>query len=104
MKRSRYVLEEKIYKQFIEQIKELKKIYERDVKEREERENQLVECLKGVYTALMEQIKKEEVERELNEKGFLTVVEQVISRIVEYWLPLILNILVLSFLNSIISL
>jgi hypothetical protein len=43
-----------------------------------------VECLKGVYTSLMEQVRKEEVEREQNEKGFLTVVEQVIGRIVEY--------------------
>jgi hypothetical protein len=30
----------------------------------------------------MEQVRKEEVEREQNEKGFLTVVEQVIGRIV----------------------
>ena len=84
MKKSRYLLEEKIYKQFIEQIKELRKIYERDLREREERENQLVECLKGVYMSLMEQVRKEEMEREQNEKGFLTVVEQVISRIVDY--------------------
>ncbi len=45
----------------------------------------MVECLKGVYTSLMEQVKKEEMEREQSEKGFLTVVEQVIARIVDYW-------------------
>lgn len=41
----------------------------------------------------MEQVRKEEVEREQNEKGFLTVVEQVIGRIVEYWLEVVVMLI-----------
>ena len=83
MRRTRLQLEDKISKQFNDQIADLKSVFAKTIKIREEKELKILELLKNVYRKHMESIKKEDNERQSNEKMFLTVIEQLIDRITE---------------------
>lgn len=83
MRRNRAELEDKIFRQFNDQIRDLKTVFQKTVRQREERELKILEMLKTVYKKHSESIQSEEVNREASEKMFLTVIEQLIDRITE---------------------
>lgn len=56
LKRSRLDVEGKINKQFMEQIRQLKRIFEKDVREREEKENNIIASLKVMYKSALSSI------------------------------------------------
>lgn len=63
LRKTRIELEQKITKQFFDQIKELKRIFEVDIHEREEREGKSIASLKNLYKHAMERIYAQEKER-----------------------------------------
>ena len=77
----RQEIESKIYEQFLEQILELKKIFEAEKGERVENHEQTLVLLKGVYNRLVERLKEEQNQREKNEALVLKVVEQLVGQI-----------------------
>lgn len=67
----------------MEQLRELKQIFEADMRERDEKEKQAMAALKRIYKTTMDSLSVEEAERSSNEKMLLGVVEQLINRIME---------------------
>jgi hypothetical protein len=83
LRRSRAELEERIARQFNDQVRDLKRIFEQDVREREEKEGRSMAALKGLYKGAMERIYSEERQREESEKMLMAVVEQLVTHIID---------------------
>lgn len=74
-------LEAKIVEQFMEQIQELREIFEDEKKQRECKEEELVLAINTIAKEIDEAIKKQKEEREKNEENILELVEKVIERL-----------------------
>ena len=57
MRKNRADLEEKIFKQFNDQLRDLKVVFNKTIKNREERELKILEMLKDVYKRHSESIR-----------------------------------------------
>lgn len=81
-------LEAKILEQFMEQIQELREIFEDEKKQREAKEEELVLAINTIAKEIDDALKKQKDEREKNEESILELVEKVIERlksdIIEY--------------------
>ncbi|CAD8186400.1 unnamed protein product [Paramecium octaurelia] len=74
-------VEEKIYHQFVEQLNDLRSLFEKEKKEREIKEEEIVESLREISNRIQEQLKKTRGEREKTEETLVTLVEKVIEKL-----------------------
>ena len=74
-------LEAKIVEQFMEQVQELRDIFEEERKQREAKEEELVTAVNAVAREVDDGVRKQKDERERNEENILELVEKVIERL-----------------------
>ncbi|CAD8152356.1 unnamed protein product [Paramecium octaurelia] len=74
-------VEEKIYHQFVEQLNDLRLLFEKEKKEREIKEEEIIENLREISNRIQDQLRKTRGERERTKETLVTLVEKVIEKL-----------------------